>query len=210
MTIKKIFFLFNIIVFLINERSFAQMAELPFSQKVEHSSDIFEGKVIHKNSFWNTQHTLMFTSNTIEVYKVFKGNIIASEVEIVTEGGNIGDEIQGSESSLYLNEGYIGIFMAEPSTVANPQTKENKIPVLRAYGSAQGFIKYDLLEKTAADPFKKYNNIQDDLYKAITDKTGQSFQIIKPFSIDGVNSKKGCCWFKCCKKKHKNIPSLSW
>lgn len=202
--IKKIVVLIAFLVLIASGGAFAQMRELTFSEKVENAEAIFEGKVIRKTSFWNAGHTRIYTSNTIEVYKVFKGNITTSEVEIVTEGGQIGDEMHSSSHELNLKEGSIGIFMVETSTVINPQTIENKIPVFLVYGGPQGFIKYDLLEKTASDPFKKYNTIPEDVYKVITDKTGQSYRVIKYFSIDKPNEQKPekeCRWFKCCKKK---------
>ena len=37
---------------------------------------IAEGKVIEKKSFWNNEHTMIYTANTIEVYKLFKGNLV--------------------------------------------------------------------------------------------------------------------------------------
>ena len=199
--IKKIIIYSNLLILLISGNAFAQMTELPFAQKIENSSDIFEGKVIRKASYWNEKHTLILTSNTIEVYKVFKGNIATSEVDILTDGGQVGYDIQGSESSIVLKEGDIGVFMVNTSTF-----NENKILFFRTYGDWQGFIKYDLLEKTASDPFKKYNNIPDGVYKAITDKTGQAFREIKSFNIDnpnGTKSKKERTWFRCCKKKKK-------
>ncbi len=203
---KKIFLLCNILVLLISFRASGQMAELPFSEKIQTATDIFEGKVINKTCFWNDQHTLIFTANTIEIYKVFKGNIRSSEVEIITEGGQIDNEIQDVESNLNLKEGDIGVFIAEISKVFTPKSKENKIPVYRTYGGPQGFIKYDLLEKTASDPFRKYKNIQDDVYKAIKEQTQQSFRIIKPFNIDKMNetdTKKESFWSGLFKKKHK-------
>lgn len=205
--IKKIIILANLFVLLISVRAFAQMRELTFFEKTENATDIFEGKVIRKKCFWNTPHTLIFTSNTIEVYKIFKGNITTSEVEIITEGGEIDYQIQASSHELNLDLGNVGVFFAEPTLVTDPQIKESSIPVLKVYGSTQGFIKYDLLEKTASDPFKKYTNIPDEVYKAIMDKTGKPFREVKSFNMDnpnGTKSKKERTWFRCCKKKKVN------
>lgn len=202
--IKKIIILANLLVLLISVRAVAQMRELTFSEKIENATYIFEGKVIHKKCFWNTPHTLIFTSNTIEVYKIFKGNITTSEVEIITEGGEMDYQIQASSHELTLDSGNVGVFFAEPTLVTDPQIKESKIHVWKVYGSTQGFIKYDLLEKTASDPFKKYTNIPDEVYKVIKDKTGKSFREVKSFNIDkqnGTKSKKERTWLRCCKKK---------
>lgn len=210
MMIKKIIVFTNLFVLLVIGQAFSQMRPLTFSEKIENASAIFEGKVIRKACFWNVQHTRIYTSNTIEVYKVFKGDITSSNVEIITEGGEIDYQIHTSSHELELKEGSVGVFMTEPSTVTNPQIKENIIPVFRVYGGTQGFIKYDLLEKTASDPFQKYISIQDQVYKVITDKMGQEYRVIKSFSVDdqsGTNSKKERCRWKCCKKKNKKVKS---
>jgi hypothetical protein len=170
--------------------AFSQITELPFSQKVKNATDIFEGKVIRKSCFWNEQHSLIYTSNIIEIYKVFKGNIHSTEVEIITEGGMVDNEMQAASSTLELSENSIGVFMTEPSIVTNLKTKDSKTPAFKVYGSTQGFIIYDLSEKMAADPFKKYNNIKKDVYKAIKRETGLSYRVVKPFNISCSKSKR--------------------
>ena len=50
--------------------------EIPLSNQVENSSQIIEGKVISKQSFWDANQQNIYTVNTIEVYKVFKGEIL--------------------------------------------------------------------------------------------------------------------------------------
>ncbi len=169
---------------LISARAFSQcgMYELPLSQKVEKTSDIFEGKVISKNCFWNAQHSLIFTSNIIEVYKIFKGNIADAEVEIITEGGMIGDEMHSIEPNLNLSVGDIGIFMTLPAVIHNPLVQDT-MPEFQCYGVMQGFFKYDLVTGTATVPFQKYNDIQNELYQPITDLIGEAVRVIKSFDL---------------------------
>ena len=47
------------------------MVEVPFSTQVQSSSQIIEGKVISKTSFWDDNHHNIYTINTIEIYKIF-------------------------------------------------------------------------------------------------------------------------------------------
>jgi hypothetical protein len=82
--------------------------ELPLPQKVNESTAIFEGKVISKNSFWNASQDFIYTSNVIQVYKVFKGNITSGQVEIISEGGTIGLIMIKAEPSLQLNIDDVG------------------------------------------------------------------------------------------------------
>jgi hypothetical protein len=199
--LKKIFSLTAPLLLLVINSIFGQMAELPLSQKLQQASDIFEGKVIHKTCFWNDQHSLIFTSNTIEIYKVFKGNIASAEVEIITDGGQIDNEIQNSDANLELAEGGMGIFFTEPSKISKHQKLAFKV-----YGNSQGFIKYDPTTNSATDAFKKYDNIQNDVYKVIEKHTNHPYKEIKVFSTlqsnETISKKKKCC-FKTCKKKDK-------
>ncbi len=207
--IKKTVVFITFLILLISVQAFAQMRELTLSEKIANATAIFEGKVIRKTSSWNAEHTLIYTFNTIEVYKIFKGNPSTLEIGIITEGGQVGDEIQEATSSLDLKEGDIGIFMVE--LVSHAEKNGAVLKFFRVYGGPQGFIKYDLLEKTASDPFKKYTSIQNDVYKAITDKTGQSYKVIKPFNIDeskDTTTKKRKCRFKCCRKKQQTSANV--
>jgi hypothetical protein len=207
--IKKQFFYNVLLALLIKGSLFAQIVELPFSEKIKNATTIFEGKVTGKASFWNDKHTLIFTANTVEVYKVFKGNLTAKEVQIIVEGGTVGNDMQRSESTINFKEGFVGVFLAEST---NTQSSENKSPAFKLYGSSQGFIKYDLVEKTASDPFKKYANIQDDLYKAINTQTGEQIREIKSFNIDKPNEtgvkKESFCERHCKKRKKRKENKL--
>jgi len=55
-------------------------------QLVAKSTAVFEGKVVGGHSFWNSAHNMIYTTHTVEIYKVFKGQA-GPTVEIVTEGG---------------------------------------------------------------------------------------------------------------------------
>jgi archaellum component FlaF (FlaF/FlaG flagellin family) len=63
--------------------------EVSMQEQIENADIIIEGKVVSKVSYWNSQQTNIFTINTVEVYKIFKGNS-ASQIEIITPGGTIG------------------------------------------------------------------------------------------------------------------------
>lgn len=182
----KLRFLTIVFSFLLIDHTVAQcnLFELPLSQKVNNSTDIFEGKVKSKTCFWNAQHTLIFTSNTIEVYKVFKGGITASQVEVITEGGIVGDKMHSVEPSLVLTLGDIGIFTAGISVVNDPLSATDKNSVFQCYGSLQGFFKYDMFEKSATVPFKRYNDIQNDLYMAIENIIGNTYNTIASFDVN--------------------------
>lgn len=182
----RIGFLGSVLFFLIAGQAAAQcnMYELPLSQKVEQSSAIFEGNVKSSTCFWNAQHSLIFTSNIIEVFKVFKGSISSSEIELITEGGTIGNEMHTVEPNLNLSVGDIGIFMTIPTTISNPSNILKATPHFQCYGNTQGFFKYDVLTKTAIVPFKKYHDIQNEIYQTIISLIGDSYKDIKSFDLN--------------------------
>jgi PKD repeat protein len=182
---KKLFIFICITLLSTYKISYAQcnLFELTLPQKVINASNIFEGKVLNKTSFWNSQHSLIYTSNTIEVYKVFKGTVTESQLEVITEGGLVGDEMHNVVPCLNLSIGDIGIFTAIPSVVVNPQSNTNK-KNFQCYGSLQGFFRYDLVDKSATTPFQKYNDIKTDLYQTIEKLINNTYTDIIPFDVN--------------------------
>src|SRR4051794_14469350 len=61
--------------------------KVSMEEKISQSSLIVEGKVVEKKSFWNAQHSMIYTSNQVEVYKVFKGTLQKNTIEVITVGG---------------------------------------------------------------------------------------------------------------------------
>jgi hypothetical protein len=45
----------------------------------------------------------------------------------------------------------------------------------------QGFIKYDLQEQRASDPFKKYNDVENELYNIFS--PARNYTVVRPFTI---------------------------
>jgi hypothetical protein len=52
-----------------------ELYPVSIDQKIARSTLIVEGKVIGRQSAWNDAHTMIFTTNQVEVYKVFKGSL---------------------------------------------------------------------------------------------------------------------------------------
>ena len=67
---NKILFFFIGLVF-ISTDLWAQLQAVTLEQRVENSSLVFEGKVLQKSSFWDTDRRHIYTSNLVSVYKVF-------------------------------------------------------------------------------------------------------------------------------------------
>lgn len=186
---KKLFLLTAVVVFAeLSTYSQCATLEVPLTEKIETSQVIFEGNVIHKSSFWNTEHSNIYTSNIIEVYKVFKGHISADRVELVTEGGVVGTEMEIVTPGIELSENETGLFFVQLSSVTNSATAMPLSLKFEPAISVQSFIKYDLIDRIAVDAFKTYTNIESGLYKEISRQVGYGYNIIKQFNIDKVKS----------------------
>lgn len=156
------------------------MYEVPLSSRVEQSEAIFEGKVIAKKSFWNKSHNYIYTANTVEIYKIFKGNLTETQTEIITPGGVVGEKAIIAEPALKLSKGQTGIFFTSVDHSNLPVTAT----VMKPVAGPQGFIQYNIVENTAADAFVVYQNITGNLYKKITALTKNNYQTVHPFDVD--------------------------
>ena len=88
-------------------------------QKIINSTLIVEGKVISKKSVWNANHTMIYTSSKVEVYKVFKGSLQENVIEVITIGGAVGGHLIQATHLLELNKNDVGVFFCRPNRIKN-------------------------------------------------------------------------------------------
>src|SRR5688572_27194312 len=106
-----------ILSFAISSAAFSQeMYEVPLKERISNADYIFEGKVLSKESFWNEAHNDIYTLNRIEVYKIFKGSVQATEMTVVTPGGVVGEDAVLVEPSVKLQPQKVGLFFVKPAT----------------------------------------------------------------------------------------------
>ena len=153
------------------------MKPILLTQRVSMSHMVIEGKVIDQKSFWDPLHQNIYTSNLIEVYKTFK-NTPAPYIEVITEGGIVGNNKEVVEPSLQLVLNDIGVFTINSNVLPSQFGKQ----VYECYASAQGFIKYNVAEDIATETFKTYASLSTTLYNEIQLATGSTFTVIKPYN----------------------------
>ncbi|SDR71048.1 Por secretion system C-terminal sorting domain-containing protein [Formosa sp. Hel1_31_208] len=160
--------------------------EVPLTSQVQSSSQIVEGKVISKASFWDDNQMNIYTVNTVEVYKVFKGQSLAEIVEVITPGGTVGLQSEVVTPSLSLNIGDIGVFMlhANSVTISNGSAQTKYKP----FSSVQGFYKYDLTTNTAYNPFQTKQNITENFYNELQGLTNSAPVEISEFDVNAINA----------------------
>lgn len=142
--------------------------EVPLVQRAGASSVIVEGKVTSQYSYWNNAHNMIYTSNVVELYKVFKGTVNTASIEIVTEGGTVGLDRITVEPSLEMAIGDVGVFTCTGvQRAVNIPATILTFPRFEAYASLQGFVKYDIETDVASDHFRSYSNLETEIYDVV-------------------------------------------
>ena len=161
----------------------SQSALYPVSidEQINTSDAIIEGRVISKASFWDANRANIYTVNTIEVYKAFKG-AVQPTIEIITSGGTVEDHMEIVSPSLSLRANDIGVFFLQNST---KQLKRSSTALaFQSTSSVQGFYSYDIIKDRAVNATQLVDGISSKLYSAIQSKTNRQYQEFTAFNVD--------------------------
>ena len=177
-------------VLLTSKAMFAQimLKEVSLEQQIEKSSLVIEGKVLSKQSSWDANHENIFTINTIEVYKVFKGEA-SSTVELITAGGVVGYDAQIVSPSLKLKVGDVGVFTlyGDNSDMASKTLTTNK--KYKPFGSLQGFYKYSIENDIVTNSFNSKKGIVSNFYQEIKNFTNTDYVELASFEAQNTSEK---------------------
>ncbi|MDD5570176.1 MAG: T9SS type A sorting domain-containing protein [Bacteroidales bacterium] len=150
---------------------------MSLEERAAQSDLIIEGKVINQNSYRNNSGEMIYTSNIIEVYKVFKGIVQSETIEVVTIGGVVDDTWIQVEPSLQLELGSTCVVMcsyADQKAVNFMNTaKVNKSTLIGFnYNNPLGCIKYNLNDFVASDGLNVYKDINTEVYAKLESLAG--------------------------------------
>ncbi|TBN03301.1 T9SS type A sorting domain-containing protein [Hyunsoonleella flava] len=173
---------------LANLNSQALLERVPLQTQIEKSDLVVEGKVIAKRSVWDDAHKLIYTINTIEVYKVFKGSAVRT-VEVITVGGTVGLKALVAHPSLKLRKGDIGVFVLNNNNISFSKTSNSKVKKFKPSGLTQGFYKYNLSEDIAVTPFVRKQNIVGSFYDEIQRYSKSNIVELKSFDASAKSAK---------------------
>lgn len=166
-------YLHAIFFILLSGTTFGQALYLVSNEeKAQNSTHIVEGKVVSQISFWNAEHSMIYTANTLKIFKIFKGSIAEDEIEIMTIGGTVGSDNVTASDLLELSKGEVGAFFCFPNSMNLKSPVSGKV-LYDVYASAQGFVKYNTDENKAADPLQNYGSITNELYPLLTTLSGR-------------------------------------
>jgi hypothetical protein len=117
---------FILLLVLIVSAKIAECQVIPkdIVERVNLSEHIFEGKVILSTSYWNARHDFIYTSITVKIDKIFKGNLTCGTVELILLGGRVGDVSIELDHNLLLSRGSRGpIANSHTQTFTPKQTR---------------------------------------------------------------------------------------
>lgn len=165
------------------------LREASLERQIDNSSLIVEGKVISKKSFWDAENKHIYTANTIQVYKVFKGEPLAT-IEVITLGGTVGLKAEIVSPSLKLKNGDLGIFtLYNNNRVTMKSSEKSSLKQFMPYGSSQGFYKYNLYDNVAVNPFNVKQGITSSFYNEVMTYTKSSYVELADFDVQSAHLK---------------------
>lgn len=163
--------------------------ETSLATMVARSSIVVEGKAGRRRSYWNPTHTRIYTATTITVYKVFKGQLQGNQVEFVTPGGQVGNQmtiIQDGPDAISLTG--VGLFFGVPTQQGTVGSAVPAAQVLDVYNRYEGYLTYrgdDSEDYNAAfSACRRYRHIALTLYVPLQQAAGRPYQELAPFNID--------------------------
>lgn len=172
-------------LFLIGPVVFSQVyfKEISLEEQVNKSELIVEGSVISKQAFWGNDGNI-YTKNTVEVYKVFKGAAV-STVEVITIGGSVGFDCQFVTHSLQLKPMDLGVF----TLIKGASASISNANLYKVYSGLQGFYKYNLYKDVVANALTAKSGIEKSFYKELSAYTNRDYIEVKSFNVFDETSK---------------------
>lgn len=142
---------------------------LSIDERVQISDVVLEAEVMSRVSYFNNAQNFIYTSYHLKVHKVFKGENIAREVVLVTEGGMVDHTWLQVSPNLEPETGQKGLFFL------NTQHSYPVLdPAMSSYYSQcgpLGLISYDPQGEKAWDMLGSQGNIKPDLYAKVRSLT---------------------------------------
>lgn len=153
----------------------AQLVRVPLEKRISLATLVVEGEVTHSHSFVGGNGRI-YSSHQLRIDKVMKGSPGAATLEIISEGGTVGDKSLWISHHLFLKPKAIGVFFLNPIGPSHPALLSQQKPAYEVYADLQGFIQFKRQSQAtvASEPFRIYQDIERDLYPLLGWKSGQA------------------------------------
>ena len=157
------------------------MLRLEPAERAKQATLIVEGQVLDAVGFWNATQQRHFTRHRLRVFSLLKGTLAdTATLTLLTEGGVVGERMEILTNTLRLKPGEQGIFFLTAAPWSGSSLSPAHGTDWTAYGSEQGFIRYDLTAATAAAPFEAYPTINADFYRRISGPLAPERKVLHP------------------------------
>lgn len=154
--------------------------------RTENSDVVIEGKVVKCLPFWNDDHTQIFTSNLIEVSKVFKGKSLnVGTIEIITLGGVVEERFSIVSHQRTFKPGMEGIFFCKSNQKLPSRQQFPEASFLLSF-TETGFVQYffERFNPPAVDASKSYKDIPKEIYNEIVLSAREPVRRIKANTVE--------------------------
>lgn len=141
-------------------------SQINFSPLIQQSDVVIEGKVIKQETFWGENDKYIYTKSTLKTYKIFKGQSIPTEIDLITIGGELDGQNHSWSHGFVISLNEKGIFFLKEKANRN-------------YNIVNGYKGLITFRKIFQDTPKGYtsgyvfNNIEEDVYQSLQNLTGK-------------------------------------
>ena len=188
--LTKMLKLYTTILLLVSLLSYAQtdlLIKIPLEEQVSNAQLIAEGEIIAKKSYWDVGRKNIYTVNTLEVSKLYKG-ADATRISVVTTGGAVGLKAQIDHPSLELYKEEKGTFILEKFNLDLEGYQDN-LPLYQVTGLSQGLFRYNTRTRKIYNPITQVAS-PEELEQKITSLTKKQPKQLKAVDYFEVKKKK--------------------
>jgi len=156
---------FYLLIFLsfITNTIYSQCETYDITYRTKNSDVIFEGEIINQECFRDRNTNRIFTKNTVNIFKVFKGNVTSNRIDIITLGGEIENEI------VWLSHS-VDVFKNKHAVFFTKRTDRG------GFGNSvrinQGAFNLDFQNDKAWNEYCTISNIEQEIFSSIEQETG--------------------------------------
>jgi hypothetical protein len=144
------------------------LVPVPLTERVAGAALVVEASVGAQETVAAGGH--LYTLSDLTVYKVFRG-AVPGRLQLAEAGGTLGLRREVLSPGVAFAPGQQGLFLLMPDPV---------LPgAYRLVAGPQGFVQYDLTDRSAAEPFGRYASIAGKLYPAVEAATGQPRRMVQ-------------------------------
>jgi hypothetical protein len=142
------------------------LAQADFSSLIQQSDAVIEGEVIKQETFWGENDRYIYTKNTLKIYKIFKGENLSSEIDLITLGGKLDGENHRWSHGFVVSLTEKGVFFLKESEGRNYN-------ITHTHNGLISFKRYGQPTPKGYTPHHIFHNLEEDVYRPLYNITGK-------------------------------------